>query len=154
MKHWSIQRKLGMSFGGLVAAVAIGLAFIFMAADSTKRHSKEADTEGLPFLAAISGANSLVEATSNDERGYLLSGNMELHDKTFAQAAGIKASLEDAIPLATEAQKARIEQVIPQVDAWMAIVEEEFALWSQSPEQAAYIGVPVDGPFKPEHYRY
>jgi adenosylhomocysteinase len=21
-------------------------------------------------------------------------------------------------------------------------------------EQAAYIGVPVDGPYKPEHYRY
>ncbi len=23
-----------------------------------------------------------------------------------------------------------------------------------TPEQAAYIGVPVDGPYKPEHYRY
>ena len=23
-----------------------------------------------------------------------------------------------------------------------------------SPEQAEYIGVPVDGPYKPEHYRY
>jgi len=23
-----------------------------------------------------------------------------------------------------------------------------------TPEQAAYIGVPMDGPFKPEHYRY
>ncbi|MFA5591632.1 MAG: adenosylhomocysteinase, partial [Lysobacteraceae bacterium] len=23
-----------------------------------------------------------------------------------------------------------------------------------TPEQAAYIGVPVEGPFKPEHYRY
>jgi adenosylhomocysteinase len=23
-----------------------------------------------------------------------------------------------------------------------------------SPEQAAYIGVSVDGPYKPEHYRY
>ena len=23
-----------------------------------------------------------------------------------------------------------------------------------SPEQAAYIGVPVDGPFKADHYRY
>ena len=23
-----------------------------------------------------------------------------------------------------------------------------------TPEQAAYIGVPVQGPFKPDHYRY
>jgi adenosylhomocysteinase len=23
-----------------------------------------------------------------------------------------------------------------------------------SPDQAAYIGVPVEGPFKPDHYRY
>jgi adenosylhomocysteinase len=23
-----------------------------------------------------------------------------------------------------------------------------------TPEQAEYIGVPVDGPYKPEHYRY
>ena len=23
-----------------------------------------------------------------------------------------------------------------------------------TPKQAAYIGVPVDGPYKPEHYRY
>jgi adenosylhomocysteinase len=23
-----------------------------------------------------------------------------------------------------------------------------------SPEQAKYIGVPVDGPYKPDHYRY
>ncbi|HCT71329.1 MAG TPA: adenosylhomocysteinase, partial [Bacteroidales bacterium] len=23
-----------------------------------------------------------------------------------------------------------------------------------TPEQSAYIGVPVEGPFKPEHYRY
>jgi adenosylhomocysteinase len=27
-------------------------------------------------------------------------------------------------------------------------------LTSLSPDQAAYIGVPVDGPFKPDHYRY
>jgi adenosylhomocysteinase len=27
-------------------------------------------------------------------------------------------------------------------------------LTKMTPEQAAYIGVPVDGPFKPEHYRY
>ncbi|MGQ0646587.1 MAG: adenosylhomocysteinase [Gemmatimonadaceae bacterium] len=27
-------------------------------------------------------------------------------------------------------------------------------LTTLSPEQAAYIGVPLDGPFKPEHYRY
>jgi adenosylhomocysteinase len=23
-----------------------------------------------------------------------------------------------------------------------------------TPEQAAYIGVPIEGPYKPEHYRY
>jgi adenosylhomocysteinase len=23
-----------------------------------------------------------------------------------------------------------------------------------TPEQAAYIGVPADGPYKPDHYRY
>jgi adenosylhomocysteinase len=23
-----------------------------------------------------------------------------------------------------------------------------------TPKQAAYIGVPIDGPYKPEHYRY
>jgi adenosylhomocysteinase len=28
------------------------------------------------------------------------------------------------------------------------------ALSQLNPEQAAYIGVPVDGPFKPDHYRY
>ena len=27
-------------------------------------------------------------------------------------------------------------------------------LTTLSPEQAAYIGVPVEGPFKPDHYRY
>jgi len=27
-------------------------------------------------------------------------------------------------------------------------------LTTLSQEQADYIGVPVDGPFKPEHYRY
>ncbi len=27
-------------------------------------------------------------------------------------------------------------------------------LTQMSPEQADYIGVPVHGPFKPEHYRY
>ena len=27
-------------------------------------------------------------------------------------------------------------------------------LTSLTPEQADYIGVPVDGPYKPEHYRY
>ncbi len=27
-------------------------------------------------------------------------------------------------------------------------------LTTLTPEQAAYIGVPVDGPYKPEHYRY
>jgi len=27
-------------------------------------------------------------------------------------------------------------------------------LTSLRPEQAAYIGVPVEGPFKPDHYRY
>lgn len=27
-------------------------------------------------------------------------------------------------------------------------------LSKMNPEQAAYIGVPADGPFKPEHYRY
>ena len=27
-------------------------------------------------------------------------------------------------------------------------------LTSSRPEQAEYIGVPVDGPYKPDHYRY
>ncbi|MFN3311356.1 MAG: adenosylhomocysteinase, partial [Thermomonas sp.] len=27
-------------------------------------------------------------------------------------------------------------------------------LTTLTPEQAAYLGVPVEGPFKPEHYRY
>jgi adenosylhomocysteinase len=27
-------------------------------------------------------------------------------------------------------------------------------LTSLTPEQAAYIGVPVEGPYKPDHYRY
>ena len=27
-------------------------------------------------------------------------------------------------------------------------------LTQMKPEQAAYIGVPTEGPFKPEHYRY
>jgi adenosylhomocysteinase len=27
-------------------------------------------------------------------------------------------------------------------------------LTTLSPEQATYIGVPVEGPYKPEHYRY
>jgi adenosylhomocysteinase len=27
-------------------------------------------------------------------------------------------------------------------------------LTALSPEQAKYIGVPVDGPYKPDHYRY
>jgi adenosylhomocysteinase len=27
-------------------------------------------------------------------------------------------------------------------------------LTNLTPEQAAYLGVPVDGPFKPDHYRY
>jgi len=27
-------------------------------------------------------------------------------------------------------------------------------LTTLTPEQAEYIGVPVDGPYKPEHYRY
>ena len=27
-------------------------------------------------------------------------------------------------------------------------------LTTLTPEQAKYIGVPVDGPYKPEHYRY
>jgi adenosylhomocysteinase len=27
-------------------------------------------------------------------------------------------------------------------------------LTSMRPEQAAYLGVPVEGPYKPEHYRY
>ena len=28
------------------------------------------------------------------------------------------------------------------------------SLTELSPEQAAYIGVPVEGPYKPDHYRY
>lgn len=28
------------------------------------------------------------------------------------------------------------------------------ALTQMSPDQADYLGVPVDGPYKPDHYRY
>ena len=35
-----------------------------------------------------------------------------------------------------------------QLDYW------QFQLTELRPEQAAYIDVPVEGPYKPDHYRY
>ena len=66
-------------------------------------------------------------------------------------------------------------QVLAQIDLWTKELpvdvyrlskklDEEVArlhltklgakLTALTPEQAEYIGVPVEGPFKPEHYRY
>jgi adenosylhomocysteinase len=48
--------------------------------------------------------------------------------------------------------------VLPKhLDEKVALVHVEALgakLTKLSPEQAAYIDVPVDGPFKPDHYRY
>ncbi len=48
--------------------------------------------------------------------------------------------------------------VLPKhLDEWVArlqLANLDVKLTELSPEQAAYIGVPVDGPYKPSHYRY
>ncbi|MHB1138990.1 MAG: HAMP domain-containing methyl-accepting chemotaxis protein [Microthrixaceae bacterium] len=142
MKNWSIQRKLGMSVGGLLAVVAIGLALIYRAADTTSGHSTAAASEGLPFLAAVSSASSTAEATTADERGYLISGNPELLEKaTVSGPAAIKANITQAIELATPEQATRLEAILPQIDNWVKIMTDEFVVWQASPEEAVGIAM-------------
>ena len=137
MKNWSIQRKLGVSIGGLLAVVALGLGLIYTTARSTSSAVSEASTVGLPYLAAVSQASTLAEATGNDERGYLISGKAELAEKaTVSGPAAIKQNLTAAIELAPAGDKEKLQAILPQVDAWVAVMQQEFQQWQASPEQA------------------
>ena len=142
MKNWSIQRKLGVSIGGLLAVVALGLGLIYNTARSTSSEVREASTVGLPYLAGVSQASTLAEATGNDERGFLISGNVELAEKaTVTGPAGIKQNLEASIALAPPADKEKLQAMLPQVDAWTKIMQDEFELWQRSPEEAVGISM-------------
>jgi len=138
MKNWSIQRKLGVSIGGLLAVVALGLGVIHTQARSTSSAVGEAADTKLPYLAAVSQASTLAESTGNDERGYLISGNAELAEKaTVSGPAAIKQNITAAIELApAAADKEKLQSLLPQVDAWVAIMQQEIQQWQTSPEQA------------------
>jgi adenosylhomocysteinase len=48
----------------------------------------------------------------------------------------------------------RLPKVLDEKVARLQLTRFDAQLTTLTPEQAAYIGVPVEGPYKPEHYRY
>ena len=68
----------------------------------------------------------------------------EIHGMTAN--AFMSVSLDPPLVVVSVDHKARLHDLIPQ--------SGKYAVSILSKEQADYIGVPVEGPYKAEHYRY
>ena len=149
MKHNAIVGNIGhfdneIDMAGLAAQPGVERVnikpqvdeFVFPAADGRPAHAVIVLAEGRPLnLGCATGHPSFVMSNSFTNQ---VIAQIELFTKTADYPVGVYV-----LPKLLDEKVARLH-----LDALGV------KLTKLSQEQADYIGVPVDGPFKPDHYRY
>ncbi|MEV1289553.1 methyl-accepting chemotaxis protein [Micromonospora sp. NPDC049679] len=121
----------------IVGTAATGLLSVSGISDLKQTRDQEVG-QGMPYIASLHSAALHAKAAANDERGYLIAGDVKFRD----EALGRQQKVDEALARARSApdavgDPAHVGEVQEATDAWFAALEKEFALYAQGDRAAA-----------------
>ena len=100
---------------------------------------------GMTALIRLEDAAVTAKAIANDERGFLLTGDQEFIDEIVERRTKIDGLLDEAAAgVPTQEQRAQVEQVRTEIDAWSAALDQEFVLYRTDPKAATTTALEVN----------
>jgi methyl-accepting chemotaxis protein len=124
-----------IALAALTAALVAGLAVASLG-DLRDARAEELST-ALPHIDHLNAIGLAAKATANDERGYLLTGDVSFRDEVEERLATVEGLFDEARATApTPAAAAAVDDVEAGVDAWSAALRTEFQLLLVDPGAA------------------
>ncbi|WP_203784020.1 methyl-accepting chemotaxis protein [Paractinoplanes rishiriensis] len=81
----------------------------------------------VPYITSLNSAANTAKAAANDERGYLIAGEVKFRDEALGRQDDVNALLATARALGAPADQAHIDVIRAATDAWFAALRIEFA---------------------------
>ncbi|MGY2083428.1 methyl-accepting chemotaxis protein [Blastococcus sp. SYSU DS0539] len=124
-----------------VTAVGIGTLAVEDLLELRDVRNQELST-AMPYLNALHDIGLSAKAIANDERGYLLTGDVEFLSGIDERLAKVDDHLAEARAAATGDQGGYLDELEAGLDAWSAGLQAEFDLFAR--DRAAAIAVAFD----------
>ncbi|GGQ50687.1 methyl-accepting chemotaxis protein [Couchioplanes azureus] len=122
----------GVAIAGTVVTGVLSLVGIAQLQDTREREVQRA----VPYITNLNSAALSAKAAANDERGYLIAGDVKFRDEALGRKAKVDEGLAAARGLGDPAEQATIDQIKSKTDAWFAAVDAEFKTYETDPKAA------------------
>ncbi len=109
----------------LAGTLATGLFSMARVGDLQQTRSTEVG-RAMPYITNLNAAALSAKAAANDERGYLIAGDVKFRDEALGRKHDVDEHLNAAAAVGSETQRATVAQIQSAVDAWFAALEREF----------------------------
>jgi methyl-accepting chemotaxis protein len=130
LNRWARNRKVstkvltvaGVAIAGMVVTGYMSLAGI---ADLKNTRNDELKV-GVPYITSLNHVSLAAKAAANDERGYLIGGDVKFRDDALGSQATVDESLAAARALGAPVQQATVDKIKTATDAWFGSLKTEF----------------------------
>jgi methyl-accepting chemotaxis protein len=128
--RWFADRRVATKIL-VVAAVAVagtlatGLLSLSGVGDLQATRSDEVG-RAVPYITNLNAAALSAKAAANDERGYLVAGDVSFRDDALGRKADVDAKLAAASAVAEGDAKATVQRIQAATDTWFAALRQEF----------------------------
>ncbi|MGX6606000.1 methyl-accepting chemotaxis protein [Micromonosporaceae bacterium Da 78-11] len=138
--QWSRNRKVstkvlavaGVAVVGTVATGVFSLAGVGRLDDT--RAAETART--LPYATHLNAAALAAKAAANDERGYLIAGDVKFRDEALGRQQTVDAELDAARSVGEGDEQTRVDAIRGATDTWFTALNAEFTTYRTDPEAA------------------
>jgi methyl-accepting chemotaxis protein len=131
--RWVRDRKVSGKILA-VAGVAIAgtlvtgtMALVGIAGLQSTRNSEL--PRGVPYITSLNEAALQAKAAANDERGYLIAGEVKFRDEALSRQDDVNESLASARALGSAAEQATVDKIKAATDTWFTALETEFTTY-------------------------
>ncbi|GLY32732.1 methyl-accepting chemotaxis protein [Kineosporia sp. NBRC 101731] len=113
----------------IVGTLAIGVVSLLGVANLQTTRNDEVG-RSVPYITSLNAAALSAKAAANDERGYLIAGDVKFRDESLGRQEKVNASLAAAATNTDATGRAQVEKIQQATDAWFAALSSEFDLYS------------------------
>jgi methyl-accepting chemotaxis protein len=123
--------------GTLLALLVVGVLLAVFLMMRLGSDATELTRRQVQYSTALSNAAINAKGIANDERGYLLSGNVEFLVEIDSRTGLARESFDQAAEAADEAQSQRILRAYEAFEVWLVALEDEIAMFRAGDREEA-----------------
>ncbi|GAA3636091.1 hypothetical protein GCM10022223_63160 [Kineosporia mesophila] len=136
-----VATKILMVAGvAIVGTLAIGLIAL-MGVNNLQTTRNTEVGRSVPYITSLNSAALSAKAAANDERGYLIAGDVKYRDEALGRQDAVDAALTTASASTDATGKAQVQKIKIATDAWFSALEKEFGTYDTDRQAAVEVAL-------------